>query len=443
MLAASIGGGEWVVGPAIAVEYGSTILWVGGLAVVLQLVLNLEAIRYTLYTGEPALVGFMRLRPGSKFWGGLYAALTVAQLGAPALAAGCASVLFASFAGRLAVEMDASWLAYLTYGILLATVAILASGKTIERMLEYVAWVMVVLVFTFLIGVNILFVSPAHWIKTATGFVSFGAIPADIDFLLLATFAATAGAGGIGNLVISNWYRDKGFGMGAKVGAIAGAFAEQEMAASPVGKVFPVTQENLARWRGWWKYVTADQIYLWGGGCLLGLFLNVNLATSVIPEGSDLDTFAGGAFQARYMAEQLWSGFWFLALLNGFWILFSTHLNNTDILVRTVTDIAWVASPRLRAIQGINISRVYYSLLGAFTLWAVFAVNWGHVMTLFKVLGAVAGPIFTLSAIQMLIVNTRLLPEELRPGWIRRAWLAACAAFYGAMSLASTLALFN
>ena len=43
------------------------------------------------------------------------------------------------------------------------------------------------------------------------------------------------------------------------------------------------------------------------------------------------ERFAGaqltvGAFQARYMAEKLWVGFWALCLLNGFWILFSTHL---------------------------------------------------------------------------------------------------------------------
>ena len=39
------------------------------------------------------------------------------------------------------------------------------------------------------------------------------------------------------------------------------------------------------------------------------------------------------------MAEHLWRGLWVLALLNGFWILFSTHLGNTDLLVRTVTDL--------------------------------------------------------------------------------------------------------
>jgi hypothetical protein len=61
-----------------------------------QLPLNLEAIRYTLYTSEPILVGVMRLRPGSKFWSSIYIFLSLAQLGAPALAVGRASVMFAA-----------------------------------------------------------------------------------------------------------------------------------------------------------------------------------------------------------------------------------------------------------------------------------------------------------------------------------------------------------
>jgi hypothetical protein len=37
--------------------------------------------------------------------------------------------------------------------------------------------------------------------------------------------------------------------------------------------------------------------------------------------------------------------------------------------------------------------------------------------------------------VQVLLVNTRLLPRELRPGWVRRAGLVACALFYGVFSV--------
>ncbi|MFM7920115.1 MAG: hypothetical protein ACKPJJ_07820, partial [Planctomycetaceae bacterium] len=64
LLAGSIGGGEWIVGPLTTVRYGTGILWVATLGIFLQMIFNLEAIRYTLYTGEPILTGIMRLRPG-------------------------------------------------------------------------------------------------------------------------------------------------------------------------------------------------------------------------------------------------------------------------------------------------------------------------------------------------------------------------------------------
>ncbi|WP_298868903.1 Nramp family divalent metal transporter [uncultured Gimesia sp.] len=436
LLAGSIGGGEWLVGPTITVKYGMDILWIATVAIALQLLLNLEGIRYTLYTGEPILVGIMRLRPGSRFWAGGYVFATIAQLGVPALAAGCASVLFASFAGHMAADGDQAILQYLTYFVIGITVCILLSGKTIERMLEVFSWIMITFIFSFLIIVNILFVPFEHWMKTLTGFFQFGSLPADIDLFLLAAFAATAGSGGVGNLVITNWYRDKGFGMGAKVGSITSAFSQSEMQLSPVGTVFPINEENLRNWNSWWRYVSADQIWLWGLGCLVGMFLNVNLATAVIPEGTNMDHMAAGAFQARYMADQLWSGFWWLALLNGFWVLMSTHLSNTDVLIRTVTDMVWVASPRLRERRRMNISKLYYTFLAIATVWGLFAVNWGNAIFLFKILGAVAGPVLAIAAIQILIVNTKLLPPELRPTLWRRCGLILCAICYGCLSLA-------
>jgi hypothetical protein len=45
LLAASVGGGEWLAGPAIAVQHGVGILWIATIGILLQLLFNLEAIR--------------------------------------------------------------------------------------------------------------------------------------------------------------------------------------------------------------------------------------------------------------------------------------------------------------------------------------------------------------------------------------------------------------
>ena len=433
LLVASTGGGEWLVGPAVGVQYGVSVFWVVTIAVVLQVVFNLESLRYTLYTGEPMITGIMRLSPGSRFWAIVYSIFGVATLGLPSLAAACAAVLFAAFAGHMPLESDANVLAYVSYGVIALGVGILLFGKTIERMLEHVSWFMLVFIFLFLGIVNVFFVPLSNWSKTFWGFLQFVQVPAGIDVVLLGALASSAGAGGIGNLVISNWARDKGFGMGAKVGAIGSAFSRRHITLSGSGKIFPVTAENLRRWKVWWNYVNADQVWLWGTGAFLGMFLNVNLTTAIIPPGSDISQIAAGAYQAEYMARNLWSGFWLLALLNGFWVLFSTHLGNTDVLIRTVTDMIWAGSPRVRAWRRGNASSVYYIALFVFTVWGLWTINWGTAMALFKVGANIGGLILGVAGFQVLRVNTRFLPNELQPPLWRKLALAACSVFYGAM----------
>ena len=105
-------------------------------------------------------------------------------------------------------------------------------------------------------------------------------------------------------------------------------------------------------------------------------------------------------------------GFLGLALLNGFWILFSTHLGNTDTLVRLVTDIIWVGSS---ALEGKIRWRDLLHALILFTDWGMITARWGTAMALFQALGVVASLVLALGAIQILMVNTRLLPVDLRP----------------------------
>ena len=158
MAATSIGGGEWLVGPAAAVKYSSSIFLIATVAIVLQVIFNLEAIRYTLYTGEPIYGGIMRLKPGPKFWAVFYSILGFFQLGWPALAGSAAATLFGAWMGRMPGAPDQASQAWITTALILAVVFILSFGGTIERMLEYFAWTMLAVVFLFLLAINLAFV---------------------------------------------------------------------------------------------------------------------------------------------------------------------------------------------------------------------------------------------------------------------------------------------
>ena len=62
VLGASIGSGEFLLGPTVFVRHGLSLLWVTAVAVFLQTVFNTELMRYTIATGEPVYSGFMRTR---------------------------------------------------------------------------------------------------------------------------------------------------------------------------------------------------------------------------------------------------------------------------------------------------------------------------------------------------------------------------------------------
>ena len=102
VLGASIGGGEFLLGPTVFVRHGLTLLWVTTVAVFFQTVFNTELMRYTLATGEPAFTGFMRTRPHAVVWAWFYAVLFFLQVGWPASAGVASGAIFYLFTGRMA-----------------------------------------------------------------------------------------------------------------------------------------------------------------------------------------------------------------------------------------------------------------------------------------------------------------------------------------------------
>ena len=65
-----------------------------------------------------------------------------------------------------------------------------------------------------------------------------------LDIGLLATFASI-------NASFSNYVRDKDWGMGQRVGAIASAVGGKAISLPHQGKVFEVTPDSMKLWRGW------------------------------------------------------------------------------------------------------------------------------------------------------------------------------------------------
>lgn len=430
LLGTSIGSGEWLIGPALTAKYGAALLWVATASIMLQVIMNMEFARYTLYTGEPIFTGFMRTNPGRRFWGIVYCILAFLQVGWPGWALSAATAIAAAFLGRLPGDADRGLVIFWGYVTFFLAIAIVAFGAKVEQTMEIAEWIMVALILGFLIFVGVFFVTPDTWGRVFTGFVTFGALPEGADWLLLGGFAAYAGAGGVINAAISNWFRDKGFGMGGAVGFIPALVGGRRIHLTHVGKVFPVTPENKRRWDEWWKYAGADQYWVWVIGCFLGMGLPALITVQFIPPGTDITGFRVAAYQAEYLSQRLGQVMWFLTLLTGFWILFSTQLGITDAFVRLVTDIVWTSSGRVREASGGDVRKVYYGAMLVFIIWGCIAINLTQPLILILLGANMAGFNFIVLGLHTLYVNRKFLPAELRPALWREIVMALASLFF-------------
>jgi hypothetical protein len=424
-------------------------LWIVTVAVVLQLACNLQFMRYTVYTGEPILNGFMRTSPGPAVWGTVYVLLALCQMGWPAWAATSAAPLFGALTGRLPVEEDTVAVLLLGISCFVMAVVIVGFGGKVERMLEIVNWFMVTFIFSFLLIVCLLFVPPRIWWEGLIGFLGlssdyrFQLVPDTVagreSWLVLGGFAAFAGAGGMANLMTSNWVRDKGYGMGSLVGYISSAVGGKKVRVSPVGSVFPITAENMARWKLWWRYVLADQGLVWAVGCFVGMYLNCILAVAVMPANTQMEGLASGAFQAEFLRERGGDLAAFLGFLNGFWVLFGSQLVITDGFVRISTDILWSGSSRVRRWAREDIRVIYYTLIVAFAVWGAVAINLARPDILVLIAANSAGFILMVAAFHSLVLNARFLPREVQAPLWQQAGVVAAVVFYGFFFLQNLL----
>jgi hypothetical protein len=438
VLGVSIGSGEFLLGPAAFVRHGLSLLWGVFIAIILQTIFNMEVMRYTLATGEPVFTGFMRTLPSSKLWACFYGSLYFLQMGWPAWAGTAAGAIFFVYARRLAEPADAAAIYFIAVVAFLACVIILSVGRRIERTLELLNWILVVTILTGFLILAALFVPPATWTAAAVGLVgfdpvqgSFQFLPAGADFFLLGALIAYSGAGGVANLTLSNWARDKGYGMGELAGYIPAAIGGQKVHLAQTGFTFSEDPEAMRRWRGWWRLVRADQWVVFCGGAVLGMVLPAVLYVTFLPRGADIQGLGISAALASAVGDRAGPLLAGAVAFLGAWLLFKTQLDNTEGMVRAVTDILWTGSRNVRTWSKGDVRAVYYSVLGAVVLWGVIALRLAQPIVLLKLGANVAGFVLIVASLHLLYLNTRVLPPHVRPPLWRRLALVGMAVFYG------------
>jgi len=471
MMGVQIGGGEWLFGPEITARYGGGLMWIATIAIVVQVFYNLECGRYALYCGEPVMTGFLRLKPGPTFWASFFLLLNLGAM-IPGLASHGGAVLASLALGRPAGAAERPMVMALAYFCLVVVVVPVLFGGRIYNTLQAVMSVKVFGVLGFSLAMGLLFVGPTNWWNVVSGFTKFGTIPVPdgrggevavnafahfaregvwptvslANIAVLGAFAGYAGGGGLGNSLYANFVRDKGWGMGSRVGAIPSAVGGRNVSLSHLGKVFPTSPENLRRWGGWWEYVVVDQVFVWAPGCFVGMALPALMSMQFAPhsalyrEHAKMDwaqsvISADGLRHLPGVGPALGFWLWTAMLLVGLLVLLPSQMSVVDEVSRRWTDVIWSANARVRdGLEHGQVRIIYYTILTLYVAWCVASLylfsTYGTPKLMTMVIANIGNVSIGFTAFQILHVNRRLLPPPLRPRWYHQLGLVACGTFY-------------
>jgi hypothetical protein len=386
--------------------------------------LNTEVARYTLSTGETAITGFARLW---KPWGLLFATFPLIGFLFPGIAVSASTTLTYALGGGNVV--------LLTILLLLAIGVAFSLSPIIYQTLERFQFAVTAGIFTFLVIAAVAVTRASDWGEAGRGLVSFGNVPSEIAPSVFLAALVYAGSGGLGNLTVSNWIRDKNWGMGTHIARVVSPITGEETAAPSLGHFFPQDEENYGRWERWWKLARREQIWLFVVLTTLSIvFLSViSYATVFGQELPDEDlAFIRAEGEAFAAAVAPWFGTFFW--IAGFFILFSTVVGNLDIAARVAGD-SFKIGP-LRESTFWSESKIYLAVIWIQVLFGIFVLLSGITapVLLLSISGMIGGLVLFFSAVLLVRLNRRALPARIQLSGFRLVMLVATAVFYGAFA---------
>jgi hypothetical protein len=417
-----VGSGEYILWPYITTNVGLGFLWAAVVGVTIQYFLNMEIERYTLATGETAVAGFARFW---KPWGVLFCIFAVVPNVWPGWGTAGATIMTYLVGG------DANVIAII---LLLAIGVSLTASPVVYQLLEKAEFFKVGLTIVFLIIAIFAAIKASAWADLSDSVSQFGQIPS--DEVAIATILAGlvfAGAGGANNLVQSNWIRDKGFGMGHYIPHIVSPVTGEDQAAPSTGTMVRQDEENIGRFKGWFRQASKEQLVSFWAICLGSIIVFSVLAYSTVygknlSEGADFDFIKGQGEELKTIVAP-WFGtlFWVFGALS----LSLVALGVVDYVARLVADV--VKTLYASESQKWTESRVYFLLVWSMVSVGILILLSGfdQPLVLLVLSACLNGMVMFIYSILLIRLNRKSLPSAIRVTGVRLGALFFAVAFYG------------
>ncbi|MPY98530.1 MAG: hypothetical protein GEU97_11135 [Actinophytocola sp.] len=432
LLAVSIGSGEFVLWPFISSRVGLALVWVAALGILTQYFINMEIERYTLATGETAVTGFTRLW---QHFAWIFILFTAIPWVWPGWATGASTTAGFVFGWESSSNTNniVTVLALIAIGIALTV------SPVVYNVVEKFQMVMVAIIFVFLVFAIFLATGPGDW----SGIVTDAALPAmvggpvsdpAVTAAVLLGALAFAGAGGSVNLAQSNWIRDKGMGMGAYIPRIQSPFTGAPEAKASVGVVFPTDDENMRRWRGWWRVANQEQFwFFFVAGLIAIVIFSVLTVATVFAEGMTFKEEGFGFIKAEgdILGERIggWLSptFWLIGTV----VLFSTNLGVLDHVGRVIGDI--VKIKWLRDSTRWSESTLYFTIVWTeIVIGSVILLSGvDEPLRLLVIASSLNGISMFVYCVLLIWLNRRAVPKPIRISGLRLVAMVWAVVFFG------------
>lgn len=425
LLGLGLGSGEVILWPYLTANFGLGMTWAILVGITMQFFINMEATRYALIHGESVFVGFARRWKRLPLW---FIVSTFLGFGWPGIGLAGAMLI----AGALGYDnvQDLAITVFLVIGLLLSL------GRVLYKTVEKLQMIVIGVGFPFLLILTLVIAHPVDLRMLIAGLwgqgEGFRFLPLGLPLATFLGALAYTGAGGNLNLAQSCYVRDKGYGMGRFAdritSIITGRGAAKEF--SLKGSAFKVDEDNLARFRKWWRVTNLEHLIIfWLLGFVTILLLSLLAYATTFGAAGSAEGIHFIVLEAAAIASRSLPIFGMLFLLATGLMLLATQLTVLDSTSRIMTENALLLTRRKTA----RVSLWYFVILWAQILFGigVLALGFDQPRELI-VLGAVVNAFAMFVATGLLFLfNNRALPKALRPSLLRNAMLLGAFVFLG------------
>lgn len=410
-LGVSIGSGEFLIGPATAIKTGLGIAWMVLVGAFLQAIYLYSWVRFVIAYGETPIALMFRISALVGVLGALFVPLTFIWGG---WAANSAAALASLAVGGVPGPEHKNIVTTVGILLLILTFIILSLGHRVARTLEVFNWLDLGILFPAFIILAILLVPGKAWGELLSGIVSIGSVPEGADLVLLGAFWGYTGYAAGANYILANYFKDKGYGMGAKTGYIPAIVGAKTIIMSPMGRLFELSPKSLDAYRRWVRLAGEEIWIIFFLGALLGMWIPMTLAYAIGRE-LGIDIRWGIPAWLGLALEKLGWGYtgFAIGVIIAVLVLMKTQLGVVDAVVRALVDALWRLDS-VRSLARNDVRIIYYGILAVYLAWASLAMFYRAPFVLVLIAANAANAAVIVGVPALLYLNYKVAPRELR-----------------------------